>query len=761
MSRYMSATRASFILLALISLAPPLSAQCQPGAAILAPTDPGQIGQTREGNLLTLVNDLYQSPATSTITVSGSVLEVPPWFTSSTDCTIYHTEDLVGAPSSTNYLVVTDELSELAIVTAVADSDDRMLAIHNTIQKLVSGSAYQGLPCWKAQVSQGQISCRTTDVASDADARFGLAYYLAAANPRFPASSRAMYRAAGDALASAHLELEYASGCFTSGVSQRTLCSWIAGGGRTASGGVGSLEMWIGYHADIARFLIAASMSTGDPAYLQRAEDVVDQWLMASTFAGGSLTVGRFSFGWATGNNPIQPNRPSNDPQAQQFWDHDPAWDDSDAPRALWMGDVLRALQLSTGAVPSTGPYATLLDWVGKMQAADSQTPNFSCIQFNQNGAPLSSNCGHDYYYNGLGVGLHTYLNTAGVQPKLDEALGQFGWNGPKQTWNNTDCFGIYRGIRPVKALASAIGLDAGAYACTASQCPPGLSLTCASPAVACIPAGVQSAVVSYAQPTMAGNCGRMATPTCSPPSGSAFHLGSTAVGCSVAFNPITASCSFTQVVASIPDAAITTPASVTASSTGNVAAVPDAGSGSTYTWSIANGSISAGGGTRQISFTAGASGAVTLEVQIQSSAGCANSGSVAVPITGLSFYTLAPCRVVDTRTASGPYGGPALQGGIKRSFAISGQCGIPSDAQAVVMNVTVVGPTAAGDLIVYPSAANVPAISTVNFLAGAVRANNAVLGLSGGFPGSIDVMPDMPSGSTAQLLIDVDGYFK
>jgi hypothetical protein len=41
------------------------------------------------------------------------------------------------------------------------------------------------------------------------------------------------------------------------------------------------------------------------------------------------------------------------------------------------------------------------------------------------------------------------------------------------------------------------------------------------------------------------------------------------------------------------------------------------------------------------------------------------------------------------------------------------------------------------------------------------VRANNAVLGLSGGFPGSIDVMPDMPSGSTAQLLIDVDGYFK
>jgi hypothetical protein len=92
---------------------------------------------------------------------------------------------------------------------------------------------------------------------------------------------------------------------------------------------------------------------------------------------------------------------------------------------------------------------------------------------------------------------------------------------------------------------------------------------------------------------------------------GGPLTVGRFSFGCSVAFNPITASCSFTQVVASIPDAAITTPASVTASSTGNVAAVPDAGSGSTYTWSIANGSISAGGGTRQISFTAGASGAV------------------------------------------------------------------------------------------------------------------------------------------------------
>src|ERR1700687_406315 len=688
----MTTHKSSLILLALLSIAPPLSAQCQLPAPILAPTDPsdpGQNGQTRAGNFLTLVDDLYQSPATPTLSVSGNVLEVPPWFDSSTECGVGNLKSgwgLVGTPSFTNYLVVSDELSELAIVTALANRDDRMLEIHHTIQALGSNT-YAGLPCWIATVSQGALTCFTDhepspsnlpfqDTASDATARFGLAYYYAADNVNFPAASRALYRAAGDALAAQHLKFEYATnGCFTSGVTGKTLCEWVAGGAHTASKGVGALEMWIGYHPDIVRFLIAAFQSTGDASYLQRAEETVDEWLMASTFSGGALTVGHFSFGWATGSNPLAPRRPGNDPNAQQYWDHDPAWDDSDAPRALWMGDVLRALKLSTGAVPATGPYAVLLDWVGKMQAADTQTPNFSCIQFNQNGTPLPSNCGHDYYYNGLGVGLHTYFDTGGVKPKLDEALTQFGWNGPKLTWNNADCFGIYRGIRPVKALAVAIRLDAAGYACTDSQFPPQITLACPSPPAACVPQGVQSANVSHTAPVLAGNCGASATPSCSPLSGSSFPLGSTAVNCSVTLGPTTATCSFSQVVATTPSAAISAPSSINASSTGNLASVPDAGAGAVYTWQIANGTITAGVGTRQITFTAGASGPVTLQVQVQSGAGCGNSGSLAVP-TGLSFYSITPCRVVDTRNANGNYGGPPLQGGGPARLVLAGQCG-------------------------------------------------------------------------------------
>jgi hypothetical protein len=127
------------------------------------------------------------------------------------------------------------------------------------------------------------------------------------------------------------------------------------------------------------------------------------------------------------------------------------------------MGDVLRAASLATGGAPLTGAYAKLSQWVQLVLANGSQTATTSCIQYNQNGSWVSGNCGTDYYYNGLGAGLHTYHGTATLDDKLDTALGQFGWTTNK-TWNNAACFGIYRGIRPVKALASAIGLDATTY---------------------------------------------------------------------------------------------------------------------------------------------------------------------------------------------------------------------------------------------------------------------------------------------------------
>src|SRR5262249_48799673 len=63
------------------------------------------------------------------------------------------------------------------------------------------------------------------------------------------------------------------------------------------------------------------------------------------------------------------------------------------------------------------------------------------------------------------------------------------------------------------------------------------------------------------------------------------------------------------------------------------------------------------------------------------------------------SFFTLVPCRILDTRNPNGPYGGPALAASTTRSFAIAGQCGIPASARAISVNVTVTSPTTTGNL--------------------------------------------------------------
>lgn len=56
--------------------------------------------------------------------------------------------------------------------------------------------------------------------------------------------------------------------------------------------------------------------------------------------------------------------------------------------------------------------------------------------------------------------------------------------------------------------------------------------------------------------------------------------------------------------------------------------------SGTRYSWSISNGSITGGLGTSQIAFTAGSKGSITLSVTEVSSAGCVSpAGSATVTI--------------------------------------------------------------------------------------------------------------------------------
>ena len=125
---------------------------------------------------------------------------------------------------------------------------------------------------------------------------------------------------------------------------------------------------------------------------------------------------------------------------------------------------------------------------------------------------------------------------------------------------------------------------------------------------------------------------------------------------------------------------------------------------------------------------------------------------------TGADFHTLVPCRIVDTRDATGPTGGPALSSGTIRDFPVAGTCGVPFTAKAVSANVVAVSPTAEGYLTVFPAGTPIPSASTINFRAGIVRANNAILGL--GTAGRVSVFCGIPSGST-NFVLDVSGYFE
>ena len=120
----------------------------------------------------------------------------------------------------------------------------------------------------------------------------------------------------------------------------------------------------------------------------------------------------------------------------------------------------------------------------------------------------------------------------------------------------------------------------------------------------------------------------------------------------------------------------------------------------------------------------------------------------------GTSFYTLAPCRVLDTRTSS------PLLSEVARVAQVAGLCGVPSTARAVAVNLTAVTPTAAGNVTLWPDGPK-PPVSAINFQAGLTRANNAILLLSGAPSGTLSTEAFVTGGGTVHLLIDITGYFE
>ena len=134
---------------------------------------------------------------------------------------------------------------------------------------------------------------------------------------------------------------------------------------------------------------------------------------------------------------------------------------------------------------------------------------------------------------------------------------------------------------------------------------------------------------------------------------------------------------------------------------------------------------------------------------------------------SALPFIGIRPCRIADTRGNgfTGQAGPPALTANQIRTFQVGGgtpgvpiPCGISPFAQAVSVQLTIIQPTGAGNLVAWPIG-DPPTTSVLNWPAGIFAlGNGTVVQMPTG--ATFKVLVNAAFGVTAHLTIDVNGYY-
>ncbi|MBZ5525345.1 MAG: hypothetical protein LAP21_24220, partial [Acidobacteriia bacterium] len=151
---------------------------------------------------------------------------------------------------------------------------------------------------------------------------------------------------------------------------------------------------------------------------------------------------------------------------------------------------------------------------------------------------------------------------------------------------------------------------------------------------------------------------------------------------------------------------------------------------------------------------TAGVKNNSVTVASTEGGTGITSNASVTV-VSGLRFVPVAPCRIADTRNATGPFGGPFLSGQTTRGFTIpQSACGIPAAAQAYSLNVTVVPHGTLGFLTMFPCGQSLPLVSTLNSIDGRVKAAAAIV--PAGTNGAVCAFPT----NDTDMVLDINGYF-
>lgn len=125
-----------------------------------------------------------------------------------------------------------------------------------------------------------------------------------------------------------------------------------------------------------------------------------------------------------------------------------------------------------------------------------------------------------------------------------------------------------------------------------------------------------------------------------------------------------------------------------------------------------------------------------------------------------VNIVPLVPARLMETRTGPDDETIDGQDEGVGRIAArtpyvldVAGRGGVAPDAQAVMLNVTAVNPSAEGFITVYPCTATVPNASNVNFFAGDVAPNSVLAQLSD------DGEVCLYSYAETDIVVDVSGY--
>ena len=135
---------------------------------------------------------------------------------------------------------------------------------------------------------------------------------------------------------------------------------------------------------------------------------------------------------------------------------------------------------------------------------------------------------------------------------------------------------------------------------------------------------------------------------------------------------------------------------------------------------------------------------------------GAAFPKALPIPTTAGAFAPLSQSRIVDTRNDTG-LAGPLARGATS-DVQVAGRGGVPlSGAGAVVVNITVTAPTAAGYLSTFPTGAARPEVSSLNFVGRQTVANLVTVQLGAG--GKVSLFNG--SAGTVQVLVDVAGYYR